>query len=715
MRFEVRFADGKNTFRMGERIPIELVFTSSLGETYQVSTASYDRSGRLNTERYALLPAAGFSDAMGEYFAAIDVSATDGLRGIAVLSEKPTVIHQDLNEWFRFDRAGSWRLSVESSRVFLLPPPERNSWGTPLQVTSDPITIQILEADPAWQAQVSQDALTRLDGTLPDQFDTDERTACRTVRFLGTSAAVHEMAQRLGNGGPCSFDWMVGLICAPHRKLVSKELDEQFASPWQPISGTFLWTISRLASLRKEDEPLPAWPTEPEKQATVRELYQKRAEARQAVYDSYVQKLWELLPSKRDPARNPTLVTLLEISMNTYPTNRFQGLRPALVSMLPALLPSLRPEKLQQFIGWNWRFIADPALLPALRQIYQRPPKADWDRLRDTALRRIYQVSPSEGRPLILAEMRSLEPQVGIEVLRNLPDEILEEMGDVFATNLETTRKQEKGRAFQVHAGLIARYADAQILDRVRAVWGEPENRWDVGKHELLAYFLRVAPDFGLREIRAEALKKCECGRNTLAWVSRMYSNTGLEKLALELLFHPDEQIAADAAEMLGGAGSKKAKEALLERLAALSKAWKGREDELRWRINRRNSNEHINNLANKLQYALTMARGWLLTAEEADRVKELWVIDGCRQQVEQITSGAASISYSDTQEPRWSVGQVTLRSWQDLLAKLEQYPAGSIWHWIAGQNLTREENQSLLPQIQQLAASRGIKVRVIP
>jgi hypothetical protein len=51
----IRF-DGARRFHVGEIIPIELSFRASIPEMYDMSTANYDRSGRLNIEQFHVDP-----------------------------------------------------------------------------------------------------------------------------------------------------------------------------------------------------------------------------------------------------------------------------------------------------------------------------------------------------------------------------------------------------------------------------------------------------------------------------------------------------------------------------------------------------------------------------------------------------------------------------------------------------------------------------------
>jgi hypothetical protein len=51
-------------FQQGEIIQVELSFTSSAKNRYQLKVAEYDRSGRLEIESYHLDPSGGATDAL---------------------------------------------------------------------------------------------------------------------------------------------------------------------------------------------------------------------------------------------------------------------------------------------------------------------------------------------------------------------------------------------------------------------------------------------------------------------------------------------------------------------------------------------------------------------------------------------------------------------------------------------------------------------------
>src|ERR1700683_79232 len=52
----VTIRNNQSSFHIGEIIPLDLAFTSSLPNTYQLDTATYDRSGRLGEDQFVVDP-----------------------------------------------------------------------------------------------------------------------------------------------------------------------------------------------------------------------------------------------------------------------------------------------------------------------------------------------------------------------------------------------------------------------------------------------------------------------------------------------------------------------------------------------------------------------------------------------------------------------------------------------------------------------------------
>ena len=108
----LRLADQRRQFRPGEVIPIELEFNSATAQRFTVDGATYDRSGRLTIDEFAIDRIDDVSDAMLDYFGSIGGYMGGGLRGMGVLGERPFTVKLALNDWFRFDKPGVYALAV---------------------------------------------------------------------------------------------------------------------------------------------------------------------------------------------------------------------------------------------------------------------------------------------------------------------------------------------------------------------------------------------------------------------------------------------------------------------------------------------------------------------------------------------------------------------------------------------------------------------------
>src|SRR5215813_6873024 len=94
---EVSIASNQKEFRIGETIPIKLSFSSQVNNRYIVNMAQYDRSGRMNSERFVVSPAEGAVDPLPSYRGSMG-----GLTNFEYLKPEPWSITVNLNEWVRF-------------------------------------------------------------------------------------------------------------------------------------------------------------------------------------------------------------------------------------------------------------------------------------------------------------------------------------------------------------------------------------------------------------------------------------------------------------------------------------------------------------------------------------------------------------------------------------------------------------------------------------
>ena len=206
--FTIRFKDNQRQFHQGELMRLELSFASAKPHTFIVDAATYDRSGRLESDKFVVDQPDAVVDPLSDYFHSFFGFVAGRLRSIPELTEKPEVINDDLNEWLRFDRPGRYRLYVVSSRVG-----RKDNRANPLPaVASNIVEFEVVPADKKWADQQFAQAVTAL-----AKADAD-RASCRVLRFLGTKAAVTEMIKRSrGDSNGCDYEFNFGLIGSPQR------------------------------------------------------------------------------------------------------------------------------------------------------------------------------------------------------------------------------------------------------------------------------------------------------------------------------------------------------------------------------------------------------------------------------------------------------------------------------------------------------------------
>jgi hypothetical protein len=65
---QLRISTASSVFHQGELIPLTLSFTSKNANRYQINMAGYDRSGRINYEKFLVTPTDGTKDPLVTYF-----------------------------------------------------------------------------------------------------------------------------------------------------------------------------------------------------------------------------------------------------------------------------------------------------------------------------------------------------------------------------------------------------------------------------------------------------------------------------------------------------------------------------------------------------------------------------------------------------------------------------------------------------------------------
>jgi uncharacterized protein (DUF1810 family) len=693
--FTLRLKGGQTRFRQGEVIRLELAFSSSLTGAYHLDSATYDRSGRLDVDDFQLDPAEGAADPLDEYFhSGLFGYMGGGLRGNPLLEAKPYVVEAELNEWHRFDRPGRYRLYVTSGRVSR----KRHASGDDdpaLAVTSNVVFFEVVPAESSWVKQTLADAVRVLDSA---DARVDRRGACRVLRFMGMEAAAREMARRFrgdeSNSG-CDSEYEFGLMSTPHRALAVAEMERRLDSPEHPVTTEFVRTLSLLSFLEAGFAPLAPYPDEDNEEAV--RLWQKESrrhqDAYQATLNRYAGRLAAAALMKEDAARAVSLDTLLLLSENEQRTSKSEGeaktgaesqAQASMKEALADVFTKLSVDTQESILESRWDEVSGPAMLPVLRRVYRNPPKGN-DLLLGFALRRLYELSPDEGRRLVLEEMRRPVMRVPVRVLAMLPDETLPEADALIAERFGSAVTRDAAVDDERLLQLAERYASATVAPQLKMTYEARVGQMPCEPQSaLLAYFLRVEPAYAtsLIEKALASRKATGCYHFLLTEVAALRATPELESAALMSLEDSDAQLVANAAEMLGGYGSTRAREALLQRFARWHDEWAGREKELATQSETDPASAQTRAEMSLLS-ALSHAPAWLADEEFLKRLRGLCVTKGCVRESESNlkqfgTAITVFLNPRDGSVQSASLGQYNVLSWEWLKEKTEQFPSGT-------------------------------------
>jgi hypothetical protein len=231
---------------------------------------------------------------------------------------------------------------------------------------------------------------------------------------------------------------------------------------------------------------------------------------------------------------------------------------------------TLPTEKQNELIEYRWAEVGGPEWLSVLEQIVSGPANANRamnKANREAALLRLWQLAPEGARPLMIQEMVKPQGDIRISVLGQLPEHSFPQFE---AGWLDAIRR---GAATDVVFQLIDRYGSESILPAVQSIYEPHGGEWAcTPQTAILRYFLRIKPDYGVKELTAAMASResTGCYRMQMGSIGEYVRLPQVEKLAIQLLNDPAPAVASDAAKALQRYGSLETENALWTRLQEL-------------------------------------------------------------------------------------------------------------------------------------------------
>jgi len=686
---KVTTENGQTTFHIGERIPLNLTFSSQKDTEYLITPLVSGRGDEFDCNRFQVVsPATGWSDPFEMYFKQDLPREGHGWPLQPLMKSKPVQASVDLNEWIRFDQPGDYTIKITS---FCVSRVDRAEFE-PLAGT---VKLEMVRATPEWQAEKFKAIKAHLD-SLDDQF----AGARAALKYLATPAAIDEMTLRLRSekynfADQCS----IGLEGLPPamREIAIASMNKRIKEPDYPITTWFFSTLSYLhVSPGSEKESI-----------------RKQREAIAPV-------IWSAIFSavtKKDPAaRAETVQTLLAYGRNISTPE----VKQQMASLLKLSFLDLDGPSQEDDLRAEWDRLKSPEFLPTLQKIARPPVQSGNDRmqLRGLALKRWYELDPEGAHREIVAQIGSASPSLDARSIAFLPEEQFPQFEPLWAQALLDTNDQWR---VQILGSLLVRFGTGALTSQMIAKLDETSVYPCQVHIEALAYLARFSPDLARERLRREvAIDEGKCGTGLLRLISEITTAPALNDLAVENLNSPDPETVIDAVRYLTPNSRKEDEAPLWRRYVEWTGAYQGNAgllDKLGpgdW-----DKNFASSEIGAELGNALIRGQGWFADPAYIARVLERCVGERMCKQLKDDAHWAVSpyqLDIPDSSNPMLSmayeavgVAQYGTRSLKLFEEKISQFPPGSrfaLERWYHPQN---NDERTLEAKVRAILVKHGM------
>jgi hypothetical protein len=725
-------------FRVGELIPLDLVYAFDESDTYLINDDLARGSGTARLlEVFRVWPREGTYRRTGDE---PNSSRWAGGTPRGAKGDRVYRYRVYLNEWRRFDRPGKYRFYCTGSRVWKAGE-DRSRGNNTLRLTSNLLELEILPAAARWQHEQVRTAVRVLDHADADtrEHRAARREALRRLRYLATEAAIRELARRYpGRNDGEKYDIEMGIHESRYNAAAAEELERRLDHPDFVVTKEYLRHLAYVAAEAQH----PTVSSDSRGDQLSREEqdrhWKEHCDLEEDLCAAYFASAWTAAELKEPVVRARSLFELFQFTGYSSLHDR-RLLTPERMARIRAAVLSefeqLPAEDQLGLLKSCWRRFGGVDFLPALRRyIAVAPERGEYDRFGlpiDFAFRRFVQLAPDEGRKLFMAELRRVRPRCTLTSVNLLPDGPIPELGDALATQLEEGI-DDLGDA-ELATALVARYGSAAIYDRVREVYGDKGGYWACSLQDaMLAYFMRHNPEEG-RELVNQALDAREhtgCYSSTLSDIAEIHMTAALEKIAVERLDDKELDVVENALRTLRRFGSAAAEQPLWRKFERWHATWKSRVAELTddGPVLQTDSPVYIER---SLIRALAEGESWMADPPKLKRLRALSLTRRGRAQVDRLldkwrepiaisfNSGSQSefpsarerIYRGRPDNDYWYVAQYSAESLAGLKKLLARFPKGTTFSFPTGMLTDAEAEQRLFRELQQHVAAHGLEL----
>jgi len=630
--FQLRLVKETSAYHRGESILLEISYSSSTKDKYQVSTNS------------ALQ---GIAIHVAPYDGVLDLNvlrfehgwAGSAIGGVGVLSSRPETRQIDLCSLYRFGKAGHYSVGITSNEVSRIKSADEGGGLENLTLESNSVEFYILPPDPSWAA-------AELDSIQLELNSTEAGAVDRAVGRLGrldTPASVRKLLQiYLGRADTAVPEWLLASTLRESSQLeaIVPALEAALSDPSTNVPSSLPQLLADLHT-RKDLGVQPPYPTDDAKKPEWEAKAKRRREFQQKYFKEADDLLRGSITKRSGPQRAAAIYQAwydAEVSYHTQPLSA-DALSELRFNVL-AVESELNHAQRLQFVVMARQTMSHQLLLPIIRSLATDSGTAGAS-FNDIEPYKLWcEDAPEECRSAILADVQRSQFRTNKNVILLIDEGEHSELDGVLKEQLSVPRAPQDWGQSERLAAVIVRVASRNLAEPVR-VWltdltSKPGCAADV-EASLLGYLFRLGDPAAGKRLSSELWdRKDDCGGQLLRSLHAVRYSEELLPVASRALKSPNPITVAQAALFLGEHGSPSSEDLLWQRLESLWAAWHDRAPELQvTEMNfspSANPAQQANQLEQALASALAHAKNWKLSPAQIDRLRSGCLTDACRE-----------------------------------------------------------------------------------
>lgn len=632
LAFQLRLVKETPVYHLGESILLEILYSTSTKDKYQVSTSS-----ALQGMAIHIVPFDGVLDL--NVLRSERGFAGSIIGGIGVLSSQPATRQIDLCSLYRFGKPGHYSVGITSNEVSRIKSAEEGGGVEKLTLESNWVEFDILPPDPAWEG-------AELDSIDLDLNSAEPGAANRAIGRLGrldTASSVRKLLQLyLVRAETAAPEWLLASTLRESSQLevIIPALEAALSDPSTNVPSTLPQLMADLHT-RKDLGVLSPYPADdankPEWEAKAkrrRELQQKYVEQANAL-------LMASIPKRSGPQRATAIYQAwydAEVSYHTKP------LSPDILSELRfnvlVVENELTHAQRLQFVVMAHQTMPHQLLLPIIRSLAGDGGKAGAS-FNDIEPYRLWcEDSAEECQSAILADVQRSQIRTDKNIVLLMQEGERTELDGLLKEQLSDPKARQDWGQAQRLAAVVLRVGSRNLVIPAKA-WltelsGKPGCGADV-EASLFGYLFRIGDAAAGKHLSSELLdRKDDCGGQVLRSLHAVRYSDELLPIVTKALNSPNPITVTQAALFLGEDGAPSSQDLLWQRLESLWTAWHDRASELQVAPMNfsagANPAQQAAQLEQALASALAHARNWKLSPAEINRLRSGCLTDACRE-----------------------------------------------------------------------------------